>query len=403
VLYALRAWPYLSKPQLYAEDGTLWLSEGIAKGAPTLFHPYHGFFHTAERVFGFLVAQLPLQWAPLLFAVTAWGLFVLTVYYLLTSRTKILTNNFERIFMTLALALIANFHEFFFNFSNSIFLMGIIGALILIAKPSKYKVVSVLEKMFFLITSLTLTFPWLYLPMAIFVRWKYKAKNTYFLAVSFLASIAQAGAYLTGHTDRSPVTLFSLFSSYTLLELYNQIIIPAVRFARIDIGLTEFATGRYNVLVVVLVVLILILTSTVVIKKNNWQVRLLLFFLAGMTFASIKSPTLTVALPVDALKIMSVVEGANRYFVYGIVGVNLILVKASYTLLSAKARYWSMAFFIAFGIISSVHYRSFFVDKRWNDYMAIYRKQIDLLNSGKENSVLIPSNPYPWSMILMKN
>ena len=100
--------------------------------------------------------------------------------------------------------------------------MGIIGVLILVAKRPKNRIGDVAEKLFFLLTCLSLPFAWFYLPITLVDRFKYKAKNTFFLLVALLASAAQGLGYLTSHVSRSPVTLLSLFSKWTLLELYNE-------------------------------------------------------------------------------------------------------------------------------------------------------------------------------------
>jgi len=402
-VYFWRARPYLLKPQLFAEDGVLWLAEGYNKNILALFQPVNGFLHFPERLFGFVVAHLPLQYAPLLFVLTAWGLFMLLACYLISSRTKILANTYQRVFMALALCLIANLQEFFFNFSNSVFLMGIIGALIMVARPAKYKAVEVAEKAFFLLSSLTLPFAWFYLPIALFERFKYRKKTSFYLYVSLVASVVQLIYFLTSHVNRSPITIFSLFSEYTLLEIYNQMIIPAVRFARIDIPILDFTEHIYPVSIVFLSILTLLIAAIIVVKNSNRQVNYLLFFLAAMTLASIKSPTVNVPQALDAIKHMAIVTGANRYFVYGIVAVNLIFVKAAYMAIAPRARYAFMLLFVAFGLVTSLHYQSFYINKDFMDFTVQYRDGISRFQSGKVKSVNILVNPSPWNMMLNRH
>ncbi len=95
LVYAYRAHPYIRHPQLFAEDGNVWLAEGYNKHLSALFEPVNGFLHVPERLFGFIMARLPLLWAPFTFALAAWILFVLTAYYLISSRTQILRNTYE--------------------------------------------------------------------------------------------------------------------------------------------------------------------------------------------------------------------------------------------------------------------------------------------------------------------
>jgi hypothetical protein len=267
--YAYRAKPYLRAPQLFAEDGVLWLAEGFNKNFWAIFQPVNGFMHMPERLFGFIMARLPLDWSPLLFVVSAWGLFILVTYYLLSQRTKILRTNFERIFMVGCLALIANIGELFFNFSNSVFLMGIIGTLILIADTHKNKVVMVAERAFFLLSCFTLPFAWFYLPISLLEHFKYKRKNWFFLVTSAVGAVVQVFVYVTSGVERSPVTLLSLYSKYTVLEVYNQLLVPAVRFTRIDFPILDYDTINYVQPFVYLSVLALLVATVYVLIKRG--------------------------------------------------------------------------------------------------------------------------------------
>lgn len=327
---------------------------------------------------------------------------MLLAYYLLSSRTKILSNNYERLFMVTALCLIANIYELFFNFSNSVFLMGIIGVLILLAHKPKNKVGAVGEKVFFFLSCFTLPFAWFYLPIALIERFKYKRKERFFLLISAFASVAQLLSYLFNHVDRAHITLLSLFSKWTLLELYNQMIIPGIRFARIDILVQDYSLHHYQVFTVFFTVIALLIAAYAVVRKSNKQVWYLLFFLAAMTFASVKGPSLTAGTPIDALKVMSVLVGASRYFVYGILAVNLIVIKSTYQALAPKARYVFLVLFMGFGLLTSLHYNAFYIEKQFVDYRPQYNQGVTDFESGKQKTVIIPVNPKSWYMTLTK-
>jgi hypothetical protein len=397
--YLYRAHPYFFKPQLFAEDGTLWLAEGRMKGAKVLIlKPYNGFFHAPDRIFGFLVAHLPLYWAPAIFAITAWLLFIGVAYYLLSKRTHIFTNNYERIFIVICLCLISNFDEFFFNFSNSIFLIGVIGAMIMVADKPKHKLAEIGEKTVYVLACFCLPFAWFYIPVALFDRYKYKAKNNFFLVVALVSSIAQAMGYFLTHPTRSPVTLTSVFfNKYVPLVFYNQIIIPAIRFARLDIPLGDYATMHYWPAVALLSIATLAIATIAVLRRSNKQTWFTLFFLAGMTFASFKSPTIHLDTATEVFKSMANLQGANRYFVFGILAVNIIFVKAVYQAFTPKARYLFMVIFVSLGLLTSIHYHSFFIDKHWQDYTAQYHQGIKSYYEGKKTNI-IPVNPAPWTM-----
>jgi hypothetical protein len=401
LVYAYRAHPYIRHAQLFAEDGHVWLAQGYNRPISALFDPVNGFLHVPERLFGFVMAHcFPLKWAPLLFALAAWALFILTTYYLLSVRTKIFQTLYERIFMVVCLCLIGNLREFFFNYSNSAFLIGIVGVLILIAQKPRYKVVEILEKAFFFISCFCLTFPWFYLPIALVERFKFKQKNNFFLISSAVASVVQLLFFMSTHVERSVVTLQSLWSKFTLLEIYNQMIVPGIRFARLDTLVHDVELHKYPVYTMWLVLISLLLAGYVGIRKGPRQIWYLLFFLFAMTFASLKSPTVTTTLPLDAIKVMSVVDGANRYFIYGILATNILFIKGTMAVLQQRARYAFLVVFGIFGLVTSLHFNAFYIDKGFTDYTTQYNQQIDLFNSGKVNHVHILQNPVTWSLDL---
>lgn len=392
--YLYRASQYLFKPQLFGEDGGIWLTDGYNHGIDLLFKPVAGFLHVPERLFGFIVAHSSLHFAPLIFNLTAWLIFILLTYYLFSNRTRILTNNFERLFMVAALCLMANLDEFFFNFSNSIFLLGIIGVLIMVARKPKSKIIALIEKIIFTLSCFTLPFAWFYLPITLIERLKYHRRNLFFLFMSLVGSIVQLTVYLSSHANRSTVTIQSVFSKHSALEIYNQIVTPAIRFARIDTPTfgSNGSHDTYTLCVLVLSMTVLLLATFTVLKRSNKHVWYLLFFLGAMTFASLKSPQLR-GDPTKVIQFLSVATGGDRYFVYGILAVNIIFIKTIYTALVTRARYAFMGVFMGFGLISSLHYNSFYIEKNFVDYRAQYYHGVGSLESGAVKDVRIQINP----------
>ena len=399
--YCLRGSQYILQPQLYAEDGATWLADGFNTGLRSLASPYNGFFHTFERLFGLLVAQWPLQFAPAIFSLTALLLFCLMVYYLFSTRTRILANTYERVFMLLAICLIANVDEFFFNFSNSIFLLGISGVLIIVAQKPENRIVNVLEKAVFALSCFTLPFAWFYLPILLVERFKHHKKTPFFLYVAVAGSMAQLAAYLLSQTERSSVTLWSLFSKFTLLEIYNQIIIPALRFARIDSGYR--GGDHFALLSIGLIIAACLAMTIIVLKKSDKHVWYLIFFLFAMTAASLKSPL--VGHNVGAyrtLKIMSTTPWGDRYFIFGILAAMLIMVKFTYLLIAPRFRYAFIAIFMALGLVASLQFHSLMINRQLADLRGQYYSNIRLLQSHSTDSISIPVNPSGWSIELRR-
>ena len=399
--YYLRGSRYILQPQLFAEDGTVWLAEGFNTGLRSLASSYNGFLHTFERLFGFLVAQLPLRFAPAIFNLTALFLFCLMVYYLFSTRTRILANTYERVFMLLSICLIANVDECFFNFTHSIFLLGVSGVLIIVAQKPGNRIVHVLEKAIFALSCFALPFAWFYLPIILVERFKHHKKATFFLWVAGAGSMAQLAGYLLSQTERSSVTLWSLFSKYTLLEIYNQIIIPALRFARIDARLK--AGDHFALLSIGFIIAACLTMTIVVLKKNEKQVWYLMFFFFMMTAASLKSPL--VGPNVGALrtiKIMSRTAAGDRYFILGILATMLIMVKFTYLLIEPRFRYAFIAIYMGFGLVTSLQFHSLLINRQLADLRGAYYRKIRLLQSPGTDSIIIPINPSGWNIELRR-
>jgi hypothetical protein len=401
LIYFVRAHTYILHPQLYAEDGFEWIATAYNKGFSSVFSPLNGFFHFPERLFGWLyVSILPLRFAPFIFNLTGMLIFSIMTYYIFTTRTKILSNTYQRIFMLLCLGLLANAHEFFFNFSNSIFFLGIIGVLILTAKPSKNKKIDGLEKFIFALSCFTLPFSWFYLPIVLIDRYKFKAKNLYYLSFSILGTIAQLATYFHAHAARSSVTIKALLSKYTLFEIYNQMIMPAIRFARLDESFNSNIHGHYATIIVTWAFILVMASSLYVFWKSNKQVRYLLYFFAIMTIASLKSPILASNNPISVVKVMATVTGGNRYFIFGIIGINIVSAKLTNIALKIRAQYVFLVAYFSFGLITSYHNKSLIINKHLVDYRGQYSQAITQLDKGKNQAEYIPENPTGFYILL---
>lgn len=391
VFYFIRASDYILRPQLYAEDGIIWLADAYHLGFKSIFMPLNGFFHFPERLLGFIAAHISLYDAPLIFNLAGAGIFVLMAYYFFTPRTKLFNTMYEKLFFLAAICLIANVNEFFFNFSNSIFLLGIIGVLIMLAIPAKNTWVRVLEKSVFFLSCFTLIFAWLFVPIALVEKYKNKKKVNFYLYSAAAGAIAQFLGFLFTSNKRTGIAVQALFSKNLVLEIYNQIAVPAIRFSRHDVSLDS--GSKYKLVVVFFVVSICIAAYLYVLKVSNRQARYLLLFLGIMTIASLKSPLIAPELHVaDPLKFMAVVRDGDRYFIFGIIALYIVFAKISYEVFTPKARYPVLAALLLFSLFNSMHSQDFFVNKHFLDLRPQYRYGISRVKAGDE-VVIIRVNP----------
>jgi hypothetical protein len=402
ILYLVRAWQYIINPQLFAEDGSVWLASAYNQGFKSLFSPYNGFVHSAERIYALFVVCLPLKLAPFIFNMGGFSLFIIMCYYLFTSRTDLLTTNYQKLFVSLSLGLIANFTEFFFNFSNSIFLLGIIGLCIYLAKPSNYRAIRVLEKIAFTIICLTLTFAWLFLPIVLFDRFRFKKRRNFYLVASLLGGIVQLGVLILTAHSRSTVPITTLFSSkYTLLIIFNQIITPALLFARPGVNIAIQIKNFLPILISF--ILMASFALFVIYKKATLGLRYLIFFAAFFTIMALRSPIVGGGLMgTSTLKFLAITPEENRYFFYAILASTTILALAINSYSKRWAAYLILIIFMTFGTLISVSSDSWYIHKNFFvNYAPAYSTDITALNHSAPGTTFnIPENPVGWSIKL---
>lgn len=399
-VYMVRGHLYIQKPQLWAEDGAAWLASGVNHNALVVFRPYAGMFHITEGLFGYAVAHISLLYAPLIFNLAALGLYCLMVYYIFTPRSRILNDNFERSAALVMFCLIANMKEIFFNLSNAIFLLGISGFLIIWAKKPHHRIARWLENTLYVLSCLTLPFCFAYAAILIYARIFDRRKLTWHFWLALTASLFQALAmFVLMPKGRTPSDPAILTSKYTLLALYNQIIIPATRFARIDIPLDPLTRASVTICALAVMTALIALAFTVLKSRRLFY---LILFLVLMTLASLVSPLAPVN-SVAAARFLASVDGLSRYYIFGIVALYLAMIYIANTFLKRQYRYALLALFAAFGLVTSLRYHNFFIDKHFEDYTQQYSYQVKEFESGKVNSVMIPTNPKGFSIILKRS
>jgi hypothetical protein len=300
--------------------------------------------------------------------------------------------------MAFSLGLIANFSEFFFNFSNSVFLLGVIGLCIYFAKPSKNITFNILEKLIFILACLTLPFAWFYLVIVLF-EWIWRKKyNLLYLIVSAIGTVIQLFIHELSKYSRPDIPTTTLISSrYTLLEIYNQIVTPALRFARIDTNI-NIAFDKFFVIFIFCIILGG-LSLFVLIKHGSVQLKYLTFFLVLFTVSALKGPLVGGNLsPVGILKFMDTAQFGNRYFFYGILCLLTIFAVAFSTYIKKQALYGFLALFVVFSLSTSLTSSAFKVNKGFSNYSVVYDKDISSLGRAKPGTIVkIPENPGgPW-------
>lgn len=394
--YVFRAHQYILRPQLYAEDGEVWLTGAYNHGIHSIFQSYNGLSHLFERLFGLTALHLiPFQDEPLFFVITALLIFLLLCYYLLSKRGGILTTNYQKMFFALSLCLLGNAEEFYFSFSNSVFLLGAIGLLILVINKSQHKIINVLEKILFFLLCFTNVFAWIYILILAFEFIWQRRRKYYYLACALLGSITQAWIHIHQQVGQRPnIPTRYIVSKATLFEFYNQIITPSLRFGRQDIS--PIVRTRTDLVFVGLALLICGIIVVYIFLKSNYKTKCLLFFCLFMTLISLKSPINGQTAPAAIVIAMATYHWGNRYFIFGILGMFIIWAKFSQELFKKRYLPAVLLVFFTFGLLSSINLGSFYIQKDFLDLRGQYAKGVAQLKKSKDQNIVIPINPTGW-------
>ncbi|HEY5267537.1 MAG TPA: hypothetical protein VII94_00140 [Candidatus Saccharimonadales bacterium] len=397
--YVLRGYRYILHPQLFAEDGTIWIGNAYDKGLHTIFQPYNGLSHLFERLFGlFSIHIIPLQYEPLLYTISALLIFLLLCRYILSDRTRLFSSNYQKIFFGLSMCLLGNAEEFYFSFSNSVFLLGLVGLFILVINKSEHKFINILEKMLFFILCFTITFSWLYILIIAFeFIWKRKRKY-YYLVCALAGSITEFLIYIFHSTQRPNIPIRYILSKATIFEFYNQMIIPSLRFGRQDIS--PLTGNTTNLIVVTITLLIVTTIIAFIFVKSNYVTRCLLFFCLMMTIVSLRSPIDGQTIPSLIVITMATYHWGNRYFIYGIIGLFVVWAKFSQRLIRERWLAMFLVIFFGFAVLSSITLGSFFIQKYFVNLSTQYSNGITEVKRNDKKLVVIPINPAGWSITL---
>lgn len=132
-----RAPGHLTDPELWAEDGRVWLQQAYQDGAKCLLRPEVGYLQTISRLTAFFTLAFPLRWAPLIFAAIAFVIQLMPAILLLSPRGAVLVPSLAgRVLMAAYYIGEPNSSEVYVNVTNAMWHLALVGFLIvLLPKP----------------------------------------------------------------------------------------------------------------------------------------------------------------------------------------------------------------------------------------------------------------------------
>jgi hypothetical protein len=128
---------HLLRPELWAEDGVLWISEAYNHGLRSLIVPEVGYLQTFSRLAALFAIMLPMTLVPCCFAIISLIVQILPIALLLSNRGKILVkSNVVRFILIAFYVGEPNASEVYMNLTNSMWHLGLVAfMLIVLPKP----------------------------------------------------------------------------------------------------------------------------------------------------------------------------------------------------------------------------------------------------------------------------
>jgi hypothetical protein len=205
-------------PQLWAEDGAVFLIQAREIGFLSLFHPYGGYLLIIPRIIASYSNLIPLIYTPLIYTYSSIILLLLLGLYYLSVP---LSNN-TRIFLLLSIVLVPIKGEIFLNITNVQWLLAPFMLILFYADTPPQRHLKVLYTVALFLIGLTGPFsvffvPFLILYIFLFERNIYKITN---LIVLTMCALIQILFILKSQRLLMPMPNISIFMKMLCADLF---------------------------------------------------------------------------------------------------------------------------------------------------------------------------------------
>ena len=381
-------------PQFWAEDGTVWYADAYNHGAIYSFSaPVAGYYQTISRLVAVVSQAFPLGFAPLIFNLAAIFCKILVVNFLLSSRfSNLIPTLAGRMLVAFIYLALPHSNETHANLTNAQWHLALLSFLIIAAAPSDKTLWKIFDVAIILISALSGPFCLLLLPVAA-IKWLKTRENwtLILMAILGLASVIQLSSLLT--TDRPSAqplgANFGLFLQIIGGHLFLNTIIGDRNYSRL------FSRSLWNEWAAIPVNLLGFALLIYAFIKSNLELRLLIFFSFLIAFGALVSPAASSSMPQWISLAMP--GTGSRYWLIPIFCCFLTLLYLAQNTKISVVRYACVAllFLSLSGIVTDWKYPRF-----TNFEFQKYAAEFENAPAGQE--VVIPINPEPWDMRLVK-
>lgn len=386
-------------PQFWAEDGKLWFAGAYDVGAEALFRPYAGYLQTLPRFIAAAAVGLDLGFihAALLFNLIGIALQAAPAAFFMSRRFELaVPRRWVRAVLGLVYLGIPSY-ELEVTITNAQWHLAILAVLVLIAHPSRRVGWRAFDISVLVLCGLTGPFCVLLLPVAVARLVTWPAWRRWYAAVSgvvLLTAVAQAWTFL--HTIRTPGQVLGADLRTLILIISDRVILPGSFAEEAHTGVYT-AGMHHGLLLAALIVAGAAVVGGLALWRGNAALRLFVLFSAAIAAAGLLSPSVSSSRATTAWALLSVTNGATRYFIAAELAWVACVV---WTVSRVPMRWlrWTIASVVAacfmVGLVSQWRYPPY-VD----DHPAAYESQLRAAAPG--TTLTIPLNPN-WAMVLVR-
>ena len=384
----------ISNPQFFAEDATVWFSDGYNLGPwRAILVPTVGYLNVLPRLVVLLATPFGVAHAPLVFNIFALVIQLAPVLFLASNR---LAERIPSLWVRLGLAgiyLLTPSAALNVTLSQTQWRLVVLATLVILAPTPRSRTWRVVDVLVVVLCALTGPFAMLMLPLCL-TWWVVKRRRwTGVLgAITAMGTVVQLWTLL--HSGRSPAPLGA--SPAYLLTILSDRIVLAGLFGQ-DGPTSIYTTGlAHPTLTAGLVCLCAAPVAAFAAWKAPWELRLFGAMALGIVVAGLVSPLGSV---IDSQwQLMSTSRTGERYFFMAEVAWLAALCWAAFQVRHLLMRRAALALVGALFLSGSALRWSYpaFVDRHWQQAAA----QIESAPSGTR--VIVTTNPGPpWAVNIM--
>ena len=385
----------LTLPQFWAEDGQVWYADAYNHSfIHNLFLPDNGYLLVFERIVAQIVVVFPIRYAPLLFNVTAALAGIVPVVLIVSKRFEnLFSKQWQRLVVAFIFIGLPNSWEVSLGITNSNWKFGCAVLLVAISNKPTTKAWRIFDTAIVVISGITGPFAIFILPVLLFRA--VKEKNKWILWLSFLSlftALIQLHYLLESHSKLMPRgILFFLKESVGVFA--GQAVFGALIGAN---GYAHVYPNFHSFSLQLIVAAIGLAILTFIFIKGIFELKAMILYSLAIMLSGIATIRPTEYLS-ESFVMAPFSSARYEYILLFTFAVGIFWVVVHEGRVLFRIVFLCLLWMVIFVAIPYDWFYPTMPNKNFNSYVAKF-------NSSKVGEkVVIPINPSPWKVVLIKH